>query len=186
MALGFREIGGRGSHRIFAKDGVRELVNLQEEKGQGRPSLTRSARSPPSSVGTIQLWRKISDRLPHRRALERRGRRLGRRRPRSCLLQRARPNTSRSSRLGRAGGRGLAGSGSCYRPRHPRAVSSNRPGPTNQRERCVSHQDPQPVMIGVVSGRASSGPEGVGHTTHGRTTEQGSARRVRFVTSQPL
>ena len=28
-ALGFREVGGRGSHRVFARSGVEELVNLQ-------------------------------------------------------------------------------------------------------------------------------------------------------------
>jgi predicted RNA binding protein YcfA (HicA-like mRNA interferase family) len=35
-ALGFREVGGRGSHRVFARSGVEELVNLQEEKGQAK------------------------------------------------------------------------------------------------------------------------------------------------------
>jgi predicted RNA binding protein YcfA (HicA-like mRNA interferase family) len=30
-ALGFREIGGKGSHRVFARPGVTELVNLQAE-----------------------------------------------------------------------------------------------------------------------------------------------------------
>jgi predicted RNA binding protein YcfA (HicA-like mRNA interferase family) len=41
MALGFREIGGRGSHRVFARTGVRELVNLQAEKGQAKPYQVR-------------------------------------------------------------------------------------------------------------------------------------------------
>jgi hypothetical protein len=34
LALGFREVGGRGSHRIFARSEVSELLNLQEERGQ--------------------------------------------------------------------------------------------------------------------------------------------------------
>ncbi len=44
-ALGFREIGGRGSHRIFAKDGVTELVNLQGEKGQAKAYQVRQVAS---------------------------------------------------------------------------------------------------------------------------------------------
>ncbi|MCU1460343.1 MAG: hypothetical protein JWO37_418 [Acidimicrobiales bacterium] len=36
LALGFQEVGGRGSHRVFARVGVTELVNLQEEKGQAK------------------------------------------------------------------------------------------------------------------------------------------------------
>jgi hypothetical protein len=36
LALGFREVGGRGSHRIFARTGVSELLNLQEERGQAK------------------------------------------------------------------------------------------------------------------------------------------------------
>lgn len=40
-ALGFQEIGGRGSHRVFAKDGVSELVNLQAERGQAKPYQVR-------------------------------------------------------------------------------------------------------------------------------------------------
>ena len=35
-SLGFREIGGKGSHRVFARPGVDELVNLQEDKGQAK------------------------------------------------------------------------------------------------------------------------------------------------------
>jgi len=35
-ALGFQEIGGRGSHRVFARDGVLELVNLQREQGEAK------------------------------------------------------------------------------------------------------------------------------------------------------
>ncbi len=35
-ALGFREVGGRGSHRVFARPGIEEFINLQEEKGQAK------------------------------------------------------------------------------------------------------------------------------------------------------
>ncbi len=35
-ALGFRQVGGRGSHRVFSRAGVDELVNLQTEKGQAK------------------------------------------------------------------------------------------------------------------------------------------------------
>lgn len=35
-ALGFQEIGGRGSHRVFARTGVPELLNFQAEKGQAK------------------------------------------------------------------------------------------------------------------------------------------------------
>jgi predicted RNA binding protein YcfA (HicA-like mRNA interferase family) len=34
--LGFREIGGRGSHRVFTRADVTELVNLQVEKGDAK------------------------------------------------------------------------------------------------------------------------------------------------------
>jgi len=36
LALGFREVGGRGSHRVFAHPGVAELINLQVERGQAK------------------------------------------------------------------------------------------------------------------------------------------------------
>lgn len=35
-ALDFREVGGRGSHRIFAHPEVTELINLQEVGGQAK------------------------------------------------------------------------------------------------------------------------------------------------------
>ena len=35
-ALGFHEIGGRGSHRVFVRADVAELVNLQEERGEAK------------------------------------------------------------------------------------------------------------------------------------------------------
>jgi predicted RNA binding protein YcfA (HicA-like mRNA interferase family) len=36
LALGFREVGGRDSHRVFAHPGVAELINLQVERGQAK------------------------------------------------------------------------------------------------------------------------------------------------------
>lgn len=36
QALGFREVGGKGSHRVFAHPDVVELVNLQAERGQAK------------------------------------------------------------------------------------------------------------------------------------------------------
>jgi hypothetical protein len=36
QALGFREVGGKGSHRVFAHPDVAELVNLQTERGQAK------------------------------------------------------------------------------------------------------------------------------------------------------
>jgi hypothetical protein len=41
IALGFREIGGSGSHRVFARTGATELINLQEQKGQAKPYQVR-------------------------------------------------------------------------------------------------------------------------------------------------
>lgn len=35
-ALGFAEVGGRGSHRIFAHPEIVELVNLQDDGGQAK------------------------------------------------------------------------------------------------------------------------------------------------------
>jgi len=40
-ALGFHGIGGRGSHRIFARDDVTELINLQQEHGEAKPYQVR-------------------------------------------------------------------------------------------------------------------------------------------------
>jgi predicted RNA binding protein YcfA (HicA-like mRNA interferase family) len=40
-ALGFSEIGGKGSHRIFARPGVTEIVNLQEDGRQAKPYQVR-------------------------------------------------------------------------------------------------------------------------------------------------
>lgn len=41
VALGFSEVGGKGSHRVFARAGVAELVNLQETGGQAKPYQVR-------------------------------------------------------------------------------------------------------------------------------------------------
>ena len=35
-ALGFLEIGGRGSHRVFGRDDVQELINLQDDHGEAK------------------------------------------------------------------------------------------------------------------------------------------------------
>jgi len=35
--FGFELRGGKGSHRIFVKDGVREMLNFQEVKGKAKP-----------------------------------------------------------------------------------------------------------------------------------------------------
>jgi hypothetical protein len=40
-ALGFREAGGRGSHRIIVHPRVTELINLQEEQGQAKTYQVR-------------------------------------------------------------------------------------------------------------------------------------------------
>lgn len=36
VALGFRRVGGRGSHHVYARPGVDELINLQHEKGNAK------------------------------------------------------------------------------------------------------------------------------------------------------
>jgi predicted RNA binding protein YcfA (HicA-like mRNA interferase family) len=45
QALGFREVGGRGSHRVFAHPGLAELVNLQMERGQAKRYQVRQVAS---------------------------------------------------------------------------------------------------------------------------------------------
>ena len=40
-ALGFREAGGRGSHRVFVHSRVAELINMQEDRGQAKPYQVR-------------------------------------------------------------------------------------------------------------------------------------------------
>lgn len=39
--FGFEFRGGKGSHRIFVKDGVREMLNFQEVKGKAKPYQVR-------------------------------------------------------------------------------------------------------------------------------------------------
>jgi hypothetical protein len=39
--LGFREVGGPGRHRVFARPDVAELVNLQATKGEAKPYQVR-------------------------------------------------------------------------------------------------------------------------------------------------
>jgi hypothetical protein len=40
-ALGFREVGGHGSHRVYARPGVAELLNLQAVRGEATPYQVR-------------------------------------------------------------------------------------------------------------------------------------------------
>ena len=35
--VGFRFRGGKGSHRIYVKDGIREMLNFQNVKGKAKP-----------------------------------------------------------------------------------------------------------------------------------------------------
>ena len=35
--FGFRHKGGKGSHRIYVKEGVREMLNFQNVKGKAKP-----------------------------------------------------------------------------------------------------------------------------------------------------
>ncbi|MEA3282019.1 MAG: type II toxin-antitoxin system HicA family toxin [Euryarchaeota archaeon] len=35
--FGFRHKGGKGSHRIYVKKGVREMLNFQNVKGKAKP-----------------------------------------------------------------------------------------------------------------------------------------------------
>jgi len=39
--FGFEFRGGKGSHRIFVKEGVREMLNFQEVKGKAKPYQVR-------------------------------------------------------------------------------------------------------------------------------------------------
>lgn len=40
-ALGFEEAGGRGSHRVFMRPGVIEILTLQVQHGQAKPYQVR-------------------------------------------------------------------------------------------------------------------------------------------------
>jgi hypothetical protein len=44
-AIGFEEVGGKGSHRVFAHPDVAELLNLQEVRGQAKPYQVRQVVS---------------------------------------------------------------------------------------------------------------------------------------------
>jgi len=39
--FGFEFRGGKGSHRIFVKEGIREMLNFQEVKGKAKPYQVR-------------------------------------------------------------------------------------------------------------------------------------------------
>jgi hypothetical protein len=39
--FGFKFKGGKGSHRIFVRDGIREMLNFQEVKGKAKPYQVR-------------------------------------------------------------------------------------------------------------------------------------------------
>ncbi|HEX9032797.1 MAG TPA: type II toxin-antitoxin system HicA family toxin [Streptosporangiaceae bacterium] len=39
--MGFKEVGGRGSHRVFVRQGVAEILTLQETHGQAKPYQVR-------------------------------------------------------------------------------------------------------------------------------------------------
>lgn len=41
MLFGFEEKGGKGSHRVFAKEGVKEIINLQNVGGEAKPYQVR-------------------------------------------------------------------------------------------------------------------------------------------------
>jgi len=45
LDLGFRETGGRGSHRILTRLGVNELVNLQNVNGDAKQYQVRQIAS---------------------------------------------------------------------------------------------------------------------------------------------
>jgi predicted RNA binding protein YcfA (HicA-like mRNA interferase family) len=46
VALGFAEVGGKGSHRVVARPGVLEFVTLQEDHGQAKPYQVRQVAAP--------------------------------------------------------------------------------------------------------------------------------------------
>ena len=39
--FGFRFRGGKGSHRVYVKDGVQEILNFQNVKGMAKPYQVR-------------------------------------------------------------------------------------------------------------------------------------------------
>jgi len=40
-SFGFKFKGGKGSHRIFVREGVKELLNLQDVRGKAKPYQVR-------------------------------------------------------------------------------------------------------------------------------------------------
>jgi hypothetical protein len=41
QAVGFTEVRGRGSHRVFSREGVVEILTLQEVRGEAKPYQVR-------------------------------------------------------------------------------------------------------------------------------------------------
>ena len=41
QALEFKEVGGRGSHRVFVRPGVAEIFTFQQARGQAKPYQVR-------------------------------------------------------------------------------------------------------------------------------------------------
>jgi len=41
QVVGFKEVRGRGSHRVFVRAGVVEILTLQEVRGQAKPYQVR-------------------------------------------------------------------------------------------------------------------------------------------------
>ena len=40
-SFGFKFKGGKGSHRIFIREGIKELLNLQDVRGKAKPYQVR-------------------------------------------------------------------------------------------------------------------------------------------------
>lgn len=40
-AFGFRPKGGRGSHRVYVREGIREMLNFQDVRGKAKPYQVR-------------------------------------------------------------------------------------------------------------------------------------------------
>jgi hypothetical protein len=41
LSFGFRPGGGKGSHRIFIRNGIREMLNFQNVRGMAKPYQVR-------------------------------------------------------------------------------------------------------------------------------------------------
>jgi hypothetical protein len=59
QALDFLEVGGWGSHRVFAHPNVPELVNLQVERGQAKRYQLRQGAA--RHAGTVCRWRRSDE-----------------------------------------------------------------------------------------------------------------------------